>query len=468
MAHTDPMTWRAKEQRWTKWYKGKIYNVSPRKLVKEGLLEKDTPPTKEATRTAMRKWWKQAQIVIDAEPQEAEPQPLERVYLSGVNMAVNYDEDGTAKKQSQIRLRVKRKLTNPGDVLTEPKGDLAEHVGKLITQGEQRMKNMQAETPADQTIGASVQAFLDFKRSQAEAGERTIDRVDCLRVHLDHFLRWTGADRAVESIGEQTVDTYYQHVLAECRKGTLSRYYARDLFASFRQFARWLASRRRITMPYNLNSREYGFKLHAKIRTFTDEEVKVLLKAATERTRLYLLLMLNTGGTQIDLAELSKNALDLDRGQLTRKRFKTEDHENVPVVVYPLWPETLKLLRSHLNKDNKLVNRHGEPLALVSTDGKPLLVKGHNAKGQLTKTDAIRSAFNRLLRKLKSEGTEIDGSLKLLRKTASSKLEAHPTYGRYVVHFLGQSPDSIASRHYITPDSQQFAAAVKWLREFWL
>jgi len=468
MAHSDPMTWRANEQRWTKWYKGKTHNVSPRKLIKEGLLAKGTPPTKDATRTAMRKWWDQTQTALDAEPQAAEPQQAERVYLSGVGLTVDYDEDGTAKKQRQIRMRVKRKLTDPGEVLAEPKGDLAEHVGKLISQGEQRMKNMQAETPADQTTGASVEAFLDFKRSQAEAGERTIDRVDCLRVHLDHFLRWMGADQAVENIGEETVDTYYQHVLAACRKGTLSRYYGRDLFASFRQFARWLASRRRIAMPYNLNSREYGFKLRGKIRTFTDEEVKLLLGEATERTKLYLLLMLNTGGTQIDLAELSKNALDLSRGQLTRKRFKTEDHENVPTVIYPLWPETLQLLKSHLNKDDKIVNRHGEPLALVSTDGKPLLVKGHNAKGQLTKTDAIRSAFNRVMRKLKNEGTVIDGSLKLLRKTASSKLEAHPSYGRYVIHFLGQSPDSIAGKHYVTPDQQQFTAAVKWLRGFWL
>jgi len=468
MAHNDPMTWRANERRWTKWYKGKTYNVSPGKLIKAGLLAKGTPPTKDATRIAMRQWWEQTQAAIEAVDQEAEPQRPERVQLSGVGMTIDYDEEGTPKKQRQIRLRVKREVTQPDGVLPEPDVDYPEQIGKLVAEGERQVQNLHATTPAVQTIGPNVEAFLAFKRSQAEAGERTIDRVDSLRVHLDHFLRWIGTDQPVANISEQTVDTYYQHVLAECRKGNISRYYARDLFASFRQFARWLASRRRIAMPYNLNSRDYGFKLRSTIKTFTDDEVKLLLGAASERTKLYLLLMLNTGGTQIDIAELPKSALDPRLGQLTRKRFKTEDHDNVPIVTYPLWPETLKLLTIHLNTDDTVVNRHEEPLALVSTAGKPLLSKSHNGKGKLTKTDAIRSAFNRVTRKLKNEGTVIDGSLKLLRKTASSKLEAHPAYGRYVIHFLGQSPNTIAGRHYVTPSQEQFVAAVRWLGTHWL
>ncbi|UUO07857.1 hypothetical protein M4951_05970 [Blastopirellula sp. J2-11] len=467
MAHNDPMTWRAKERRWTKWYQGKTYNVSPGKLIKEGLLADGTPPTKDATRTAMRRWWEQTQAAIDAKPEGAEPLPPERVLLSGVGMNIEYGEDGTVIKKRQISLRVKRQVTRPGDTVPEPNGDIREHIAKLVADGSRRLENMHVEAPVEQTVGPNVENFIAFKRSQAEAGERTVDRVDSLRVHLDRFQEWIGTDQPVANIGEQTVDAYYQHVLKRCQKGEVSRYYARDLFASFRQFARWLASRRRIAMPYNLSSRDYGFKLRGKIKTFTDDEVKLLLGAANDRTKLYLLLMLNTGGTQIDIAELPKTAVDLRLGLLTRKRFKTEDHENVPTVTYPLWPETLRLLKIHLHKDDSVLNRHGDPLALVSTDRKPLLTKRHNAEGKLIKTDAIRSAFNRVIRKLKEDEVVIDGSLKLFRKTASSKLETHPTYGRYVVHFLGQSPDTIAGRHYVTPSQEQFSEAVKWLEWHW-
>ena len=453
MAHSDPMTWRQNEKRWSKWYKGKSYNVSPRKLIQEGILPKGTPPTKDATRNAMRVWWKQTQAALDAEAEAArEPQHPTGVYLSGVGM--DYDEDGQPN-QHRIRMRVTRQVSDPDGVLPE-------HVSQLIAEGKQRAARLHDEPPAEQTIGPNVADFLAFKRG----GECSIDRVDCLRVHLDHFMAWFG-DQPVTGIEEDTLDNYYQHVLSQARKGTYSRTYARDLFASFKQFVRWLASRRRIKMPYNLTSREFGFKLRPKIKTFSDEDINLLLGAATERTKLYILLMLNTGATQIDIAELSKRNIDLNRGKLTRKRFKTEDHDNVPEVVYPLWPETLRLLKAHLNTDDTLGNRHNEPLALIGESGNPLLVKSQNAKGQLTKKDAIRSAFNRLIRKLKQASTPVDGSLKLLRKTAATKLEAHPTYGRYIIHFLGQSPDTVAGRHYVTPDAKQFSAAVMWLGEQW-
>lgn len=464
MAHNDPMTWRSKEQRWTKWYKGKIYNVSPKKLIKEGLLEKGTPATKDATRTAMRQWWENTQARLEAaERQEDEIQRKERVQLSGVGIKVDYGEDGKVSRKNQINLRIKRHVTKEDDVLTEPKDDVQETIGKLISEGNRRLEKIHAMTPVEQTIRSSVDDFMAFKRSQAEAGERSVERVESLRGHLEKFLQWIQPDSPAASVDEQTVDTYYQHLLAQCQSGKYSRYYARDLFASFRQFARWLASRRRIAMPHNLNSRELGFKLRGTIKIFTDDEVKVLLEAASERTKLYMLLMLNTGGTQIDIAELSKTAIDLRQGELTRKRFKTEAHENVPTVAYPLWPETMRLLKVHLNTDDSLVNRHGEPLALVSENQKPLITRHYGPKGQLIKTDAIRSAFDRVIRKLKNDEIVIKGSLKTFRKTASSKLEEHSIYGRYVVHFLGQSPETIAGRHYVTPSQEQFSAAVRWL-----
>ncbi len=64
---------------------------------------------------------------------------------------------------------------------------------------------------------------------------------------------------------------------------------------------------------------------------------------------------------------------------------------------------------------------------------------------------------------LKNDGTPVSGSFKHLRKTAASKLEQHPTYGRFAPHFLGHSPQSIAAKHYVTPSPAQFAAAIRWL-----
>jgi len=62
------------------------------------------------------------------------------------------------------------------------------------------------------------------------------------------------------------------------------------------------------------------------------------------RTRLYILLMLNTGCTQVDISELKQSEVDWQRGRITRKRSKTAKHESAPVVEYPLWQETFVLI----------------------------------------------------------------------------------------------------------------------------
>jgi len=457
MAHNDPMTWRPKERRWSKWYRGKFKNVSFRQLVKAGLADADAPNTKEATRTAMREWWKRTQAQVDSEARESErtKRPPKGIYLSGVR--VDYSEDGTARNKMSLHIASK---------IDAPDGGIEEHVKTILSNGQRQLERFHAhEADPDKAISTNIEVFLAFKRSQAEAGERSLDRADALRVHLnDHLARWIGESTPVSDLGEATIRQYYEHVLGSAKKGTISRYYARDLFASFRQFVRWLAHQRLIAMPLNVNSREFSFKLRVKPRTFPDNEVTLLLKEASERTRLYLLLMLNCGFTQIDIAELGKTRVNLKNRKITHKRFKTEDQPNVPTVTYPLWPETCELLRHHLNDREDITNRHGESLALVSQEGKPLLVKKYDSKGRLKKTDAIRSAYSRVVTKLRNREIAISGTLKHFRKTASTKLEEHATYGRYVVHFLGQSPETLAGKHYVTPSQKQFDEAIAWLR----
>ncbi len=68
----------------------------------------------------------------------------------------------------------------------------------------------------------------------------------------------------------------------------------------------------------------------AKIETFTAEEVRGLLAACdgfSERTKLYLLLMLNCGMYQNDIAELHADEVNWSKGTLTRARSKTRERQ---------------------------------------------------------------------------------------------------------------------------------------------
>lgn len=78
-----------------------------------------------------------------------------------------------------------------------------------------------------------------------------------------------------------------------------------------------------------------------------------MLQAAVDRTKLYILLMLNCGMTQKDISDLRVEEVDWQEGRIIRKRSKTSKHENVPTVSYLLWQETFRLLRQERNPESK-------------------------------------------------------------------------------------------------------------------
>ena len=241
------------------------------------------------------------------------------------------------------------------------------------------------------------------------------------------------------------------------RPAGFSHQYAKERFGIAKQFIRWAWERDLLELPRIISNRNYGIRAEAKpIEVFTLEEVRQLLQASDGMLRLAFLLMLNTGMTQADIAGLRWGEVDWEQGRISRKRSKTKNHENVPQVSYPLWEETFRLLVKYRNDGRK-----GNPeLALVNRDGGSLKTEVIR-DGKVRKSDCLKSAYDRLLRKLGIWGRH--KQMKSLRKTAASLLGSHAEYGRYAQHFLGHSPRTIADRHYVKPSQEAFDRAVGWL-----
>ncbi|MGE5611608.1 MAG: tyrosine-type recombinase/integrase [Bacillota bacterium] len=156
------------------------------------------------------------------------------------------------------------------------------------------------------------------------------------------------------------------------------------------------------------------------IERFDVEEMKKLLAAATERCQLYILLGLNTGMNQIDIANLKKSEIVEINGEMFigHKREKTS-HQNDFRTLHYLWPETWELLRKHMARDN------AENLVLVNVNGRKL---------KRGKTDNIRDSIN--------EAREASGiknvTFKQLRKfgiTAIKRVTGNPDIARmYAAH----------------------------------
>ena len=170
---------------------------------------------------------------------------------------------------------------------------------------------------------------------------------------------------------------------------------------------------------------------------------------------LYILLCLNCGMRQSDIAALRQSEVDWEAGRIRRKRGKTKEHENVPVVDYLLWEETARLLRKYRSK-------HPE-LALTNENNNPLKCETI-IDGKVKRLDNIRSAYLRLQMKLKIPAKERK-PLASLRATASTKLGDHSEFSRFAQFFLGHSPGTVADKHYVKPSGEQFDRAITWLGE---
>lgn len=225
----------------------------------------------------------------------------------------------------------------------------------------------------DDTFAANVEMFLQTKRNEVAAGQLSAARADLLRIYLDVVMDYVGKKSSVAQIDAALLANFRNHLLERIASKEISAYYGRDVFAAFKLFIRWVANNtdKLDALPRNIDDKRLNIAIsRQKAKTLSTEAIKQLLKQATGRTRLYLLLGLNCAMTQQDMSDLHPSEVDWTAGIIRRKRSKTGDYENVPEVAYKLWPSTLVLLRQERSTSEKhvLLNRCGSLVALTEID----------------------------------------------------------------------------------------------------
>ena len=183
-------------------------------------------------------------------------------------------------------------------------------------------------------------------------------RYDAYRRNIKIFADWIGSQTAIDVIDEAKLEAFFNHLSLQVGSGKYAPTYAHTLLMTAKQFISRLAELKLIPLPSNIRSRRFRFNhsAPAKIETFSTEEIRTILKTAGElsdRTKLYLLLSLNCGMYQNDLAELRTDEVDWKAGTITRARSKTRER-NGQVVTYKLWPETFALLKRYRARASSL------------------------------------------------------------------------------------------------------------------
>lgn len=410
------MTWVPKSRRWMKKYGGRWYSISCRKL--------GVPDTKEASWRAANAWWEEQQAEAD--------RPTEDDRVSRARQISNLVRD-FSKLDDTARREAVEALLGAGtyDSLKSQAGDM--------------LAGMESPRP-ERTVAAQAEEWKAMLRGMCQAGQMSEGRFDAYARKIRPFVDWMGPGAAIDAIDEAKLEGFFSHLTGKVGAKEMAPTYAHELLMTAKQFIRRLAELKLIHLPGNIDARRFRFNHSAaqKIDVFTVEEVRELLGRANERMRLYLLLMLNCGMYQMDVAELRQEEVDWRHGTITRARSKTRER-NGPVVTYKLWPETFALLKKH--------RAEGE-LALTTERGNPL-VEYALKDGKLARYDAIQSAFTRM-------GKARLG-MKHLRKTSATLLGEHPQYKFFANHFLADSPKTMADKHYVIPSQAEFFEAIDWL-----
>jgi integrase len=134
-------------------------------------------------------------------------------------------------------------------------------------------------------------------------------------------------------------------------------------------------------------------------RHFLANEIRAMLESATVPLRAMILLGINCGLGNTDIAKLSKDAIDWDRLWLDFPRPKTGVARRCP-----LWPETAEAIRRAMHQQDsrkKPLSAETQHLVFVTRKGHPFVrsIGKEDANGRpvVTEHDAIAASVKRVL-----------------------------------------------------------------------
>ena len=311
---------------------------------------------------------------------------------------------------------------------------------------EQSLPRMSRKNDKSLTARVVADEFVASYKAKAETNTGSWGRYGQVVSGLNVFCQWYGDKKGMDHFCTDHWREFSAYLQKKVTDGEYADATALDHQKTIRTFLTRLASdypELSGCMTRNLQAEHLRIPVARKEPTvFTKDEIGILLQNANDRMSLFLLLMLNCGMYQGDIADLKASEIDWENGRIVRPRSKTRKasaKKGHPFRYnWMLWPTTLAGLKVHAQKTG---------LALLTTDGKPLIK--HKAS---TRNDAIRSAFSRLIKKLKNRKlltADWKKSLKSLRKTGANIIfrSNDPAIATFYEPYLNQN--TVAHKNYI-------------------
>jgi integrase len=212
-------------------------------------------------------------------------------------------------------------------------------VDSLVGAGQYQKIKAQAQTmlasavqtpPLERSVKHQVTSWTHLLRAICKAGQISEGRYDAYCRNIAVFNDWIGEQTPIDAINETKLEEFFNYLSQKVAARDYAPSYAHSILMTAKQFISHLTELKLIPLLANIRSRRFRFNHSApmKIETFTLAEVREMLIAAaqlSDRTKLYLLLMLNCGMYQNDIAELRDDEVNWKIGTVTRARSKTRE-----------------------------------------------------------------------------------------------------------------------------------------------
>tara|TARA_R110002073_G_scaffold152651_2_gene307252 strand:- start:176009 stop:177136 length:1128 start_codon:yes stop_codon:yes gene_type:complete len=335
-------------------------------------------------------------------------------------------------------------------------------VNRSYKDAELRYLNFLAEREVKQPIEIKVakltveefgEKYLQNCFTRYERGDISATWFEKIRISVCHFIEYLQTDLPLSKLCEMHLDDYRNHTLAlpisTSTNKSISLWTAKSRLDIVKLMIKWGYQMALIeTLPRNLDQYSRITIPEPTVNRFSREEIHTLYSAASERTKMFMLLGLNCGMGQADISDLRVGEVAIEESRIVRKRTKTGVHSE-----FALWPRTVEMLKLHGNLDGEPTDR-----VFLSKSGHPL-VREYFVDDKFKRTDAIRSAFFRLMKKTKLPNHR---GFYSLRKTAASEIEAiDPAVTEM---FLAHSEKGM-KRHYAERDWNRLGSAIMELQK---
>ena len=249
----------------------------------------------------------------------------------------------------------------------------------------------------DANIGGLCDAFVEAKRHVLDSGELSLRSLQEYEESAAGIVDYFGRDRTLDSLGPADFDKF-RAKLSVGPKGkrspvTLSRHvriarmvfkYAEDagLVEGRVRFGPHFKQPSKRTLRLDRQSRDK--------RMFGAAEIRRMLKAAKPVMRSMILLGINCGFGDTDLANLPQSAVDLESGWAEFPRPKTGVERRCP-----LWPETVEALREAIEKRPQAKQSDDDGLCFLTQTGRRWV--RNSGAGKQRWVDSLGQEFKKLM-----------------------------------------------------------------------